>query len=84
MLVLTRKIGERIIIGEKVDITVVQIRGSKVRLGVTAPRQVPVVRAELGTRTRESRAGQLGSAGGRRELGGRQVGSGHEIPGQRR
>ena len=47
MLVLTRKAGERIVIDENVEIVVVRIRGNRVRLGVTAPRQVAVRRREV-------------------------------------
>jgi carbon storage regulator len=47
MLVLTRKIGERIVIGENVVLTVVDIRGNKVRLAVEAPREVSVHRQEI-------------------------------------
>jgi carbon storage regulator len=51
MLVLTRKVGERIRIGENVVITVVRIHGTAVRLGVEAPLQMTVVRQELAERT---------------------------------
>ena len=47
MLVLTRKIGQRITIGENVELTVLQINGKRVRLGITAPRAVAVHRAEV-------------------------------------
>ena len=47
MLVLSRKIGERILIGDDVVITVARITGGGVRLGVEAPRDLPVVREEL-------------------------------------
>ena len=47
MLVLSRKKGEKIIIGDNITITVVEIRGDKVRLGIEAPREVPVNRQEV-------------------------------------
>jgi carbon storage regulator len=47
MLVLTRKIGQRVAIGENVELTVLQVSGKRVRLGVTAPRAVAVHRAEV-------------------------------------
>ena len=47
MLVLSRKRDETIMIGDDVEITVVDIRGNKVRLGITAPRQILVHRKEL-------------------------------------
>jgi carbon storage regulator len=47
MLVLSRKVGERIRIGDNVTITVVRITGGGVRLGIEAPSELPVVREEL-------------------------------------
>lgn len=47
MLVLSRKKDERLIIGDNITLTVVEIRGDKVRLGVVAPRDVPVHRHEV-------------------------------------
>ena len=47
MLVLSRKAGERIWIGDDISVTVVRISGGGVRIGVEAPREMPVVREEL-------------------------------------
>ena len=47
MLVLTRREGERIALGEDIILTVVSIQGNKVRLGITAPDDVVVRRGEL-------------------------------------
>lgn len=47
MLILARKVGQRIVIGDDIEITVVEVRGEQVRLGVTAPRAVAVNRKEL-------------------------------------
>lgn len=47
MLVLSRKIGERIWIGEDVLVTVVHIDNNRVRLGIEAPRSVPIWRSKL-------------------------------------
>lgn len=47
MLVLSRKPGESIVIGNDIVVTVVDFRGEQVRLGVDAPRSVPVYREEL-------------------------------------
>jgi carbon storage regulator len=47
MLVLSRKLGEKICIGENICITVVDIDRGKIRLGIEAPREVPVFRQEL-------------------------------------
>ena len=48
MLVLTRKSNQQIQIGENIVITVLQVKGNSVRLGIEAPREVRVVRGELG------------------------------------
>jgi carbon storage regulator len=47
MLVLTRKLMEKLYIGDNVCVTVVRLEGGQVRLGIDAPRDVAVVRAEL-------------------------------------
>ena len=47
MLVLTRKIGERIRIGDTVTVRVLEVRGSQVRLGVEAPADVRIYREEI-------------------------------------
>lgn len=47
MLVLTRKVLERLYIGSEICVTVVRLEGNQVRLGIEAPRHVPVVREEL-------------------------------------
>ena len=47
MLVLSRQRDETIMIGDDIEITIVDIRGDKVRLGITAPRDIPVHREEV-------------------------------------
>jgi carbon storage regulator len=47
MLVLSRKLGEKIYIGDNICITVVDIDRGKIRLGIEAPRDVPIFRQEL-------------------------------------
>ena len=47
MLVLTRQKNESIMIGDNVELTIVEIRGDKVRLGISAPRDIPVFRKEI-------------------------------------
>ena len=47
MLVLSRKRNESIVIDENIVITVVEVRGDKVRLGIEAPREVPIHRSEV-------------------------------------
>jgi len=47
MLVLSRQRDESIMIGDDVEIVIVDVRGDKVRLGITAPKQIPVHRREI-------------------------------------
>ena len=47
MLVLSRKPGEAIRIGDDIEISVIEVRGDTVRIGINAPRNVPVFRMEL-------------------------------------
>jgi carbon storage regulator len=47
MLVLSRKLGERIVIGPNIELTVVDIRGNKVRLAIDAPGNVSIHRQEI-------------------------------------
>ena len=51
MLVLSRKLGEKIFIGDDITITVTLIDRDRVRLGIDAPRDVPIYRQELATPT---------------------------------
>ncbi|HZN34804.1 MAG TPA: carbon storage regulator [Pirellulaceae bacterium] len=56
MLVLSRKVGERVLIGDRIAITIVRINGNAVRLGIEAPADMVVVRQELAERTAEGEA----------------------------
>ena len=47
MLVLSRQKDESIMVGDNVEITIVDVRGDKVRLGITAPKEIPVHRREV-------------------------------------
>ena len=47
MLVLSRKVGQRILIGDQVTITVVRVSQQTVRIGVEAPMELPIVREEI-------------------------------------
>jgi len=47
MLILTRRIGETLNIGDEVRVTVLGVKGNQVRIGVTAPKDVPVHREEI-------------------------------------
>ena len=65
MLILTRRAGETIMVGDEVTITVLGIKGNQVRLGVNAPKEVGVHREEIYQRIlveREQAQGQDGEA----------------------
>ena len=62
MLVLSRQKDESIMIGDDVEITIVDVRGDKVRLGINAPREIPVHRKEIYEAIqREKAAGKTGT-----------------------
>ncbi len=60
MLILTRRVGETVVIGDNVDVTVLGVKGNQVRLGVKAPRDVTVHREEIYNRI----CGENGKANG--------------------
>ncbi len=62
MLILTRRVGETVIIGGGITVTVLDIKGGQVRLGVMAPKEVPVHRGELVERERERAAAAAAAA----------------------
>lgn len=47
MLVLARHSGDSIIIGDRIEVTIVEIQGDKVKIGINAPKEIPVMRREL-------------------------------------
>lgn len=55
MLVLSRKLGEEILIGDDVTVTIVDIDRGKVRIGITAPNRIPVHRREVAERLRQDK-----------------------------
>ena len=58
MLILTRRVGETVMIGDDVTVTVLGVKGNQVRIGVNAPRDVAVHREEIFERiTREEQDG---------------------------
>ena len=56
MLILTRRVGETVVIGDDVTVTVLGVKGNQVRLGVNAPREVAVHREEIFERIKRERA----------------------------
>ncbi len=61
MLILTRRIGETLNIGDEIQITVLGVKGNQVRLGINAPKDVPVHREEIYERIKQERAQSSGS-----------------------
>jgi carbon storage regulator len=56
MLIITRKPGEKIMLGDDVIIEVMEISGSRVRIGIAAPRSVPVYREEIWNAVKQENA----------------------------
>jgi carbon storage regulator len=57
MLILTRRVGETVIIGDDVTITVLDVRGNRVRVGINAPQTVSVHREEIYERIKQGQGG---------------------------
>ena len=65
MLILTRRVGERLMIGDEVSVTVLGVKGNQVRIGVDAPSHVEIHREEIYDRIQsERRAAKVPSAVG--------------------
>jgi carbon storage regulator len=56
MLILTRKVGEKLVIGENVTVTVLGVKGIQIRIGIDAPREIQVHREEIYQRILKERA----------------------------
>ncbi len=54
MLALSRKKGEALVINNDIEITVLEVKGEQVKLGITAPKEVPVYRKEVYVQIQES------------------------------
>jgi carbon storage regulator len=64
MLILTRRVGETLVIGDDVNVTVLGVRGNQVRLGVNAPKEVAVHREEIYQRIQKENDSDNSSSGG--------------------
>lgn len=69
MLILTRRVGETLVIGDKVTITVLGVKGNQVRVGINAPKDVAVHREEIYQRIQRD-AGETGEAPAAESAGG--------------
>ena len=56
MLILTRRVNESLMIGDQITVTVLEVKGRQVRLGVNAPKEVPVHRKEVYERVQREMA----------------------------
>jgi carbon storage regulator len=54
MLILTRREGETLLIGDNIEVTVLAVNGGQVRIGIEAPREVTILREEVAERERET------------------------------
>ena len=62
MLILTRRVGETVVIGDEVQVTVLGVKGNQVRLGVNAPRDVSVHRQEIYERIQKEQGAASGES----------------------
>ena len=63
MLILTRRIGEKLVIGDNVKVTVLGVKGNQIRIGIEAPHDVQVHREEIYERILKERADGKGNPG---------------------
>lgn len=62
MLILTRRVGETLMVGDEVTVTVLGVKGNQVRIGVNAPKDVPVHREEIYQRIQKEKSDAQQSA----------------------
>ncbi len=77
MLILTRRVGETVMIGNEVTVTVLGVKGNQVRLGINAPKDVAVHREEIFERIKAERTDDSSSAAGNGNGNGAVNGNGH-------
>jgi carbon storage regulator len=60
MLILTRRVGETVMIGDGISVTVIEVKGNQIRLGIAAPKEIPVHREEVYVRLQEEQGRKRG------------------------
>lgn len=68
MLALSRKIGETIVINNDIEVTILEIKGDQVKIGIAAPKSVPIYRKEIYLQIQESNKEAANSVAGVKEL----------------
>jgi carbon storage regulator len=81
MLILTRRVGETVMIGNDVTVTVLGVKGNQVRVGVNAPRDVAVHREEIFERIKREEEGGGSATTSARPTAARSNGNGHAVNG---
>ena len=68
MLALSRKVGESIVIGNDIEITILDVKGEQIKIGISAPKSVPVFRKEIYLAIEEENKKAIGSNGDMSQL----------------
>lgn len=63
MLALTRKKGEALVINNNVEITILEIKGDQIKIGVEAPKEIPIYRKEVHAQIQESNQASMDASG---------------------
>ena len=80
MLIITRKPGEKIMLGDDVTVEVIEVSGSSVRIGIAAPRSLPVYREEIWAAVKEENAAAAATADAAARAAKEKAGGGDDPP----